>query len=403
MKNLTAATLALCAGLPALAQAPQAPSVQLYGILDVGVANVAHSLDFDPYHPLGLNPTVAKPADKSVTGMYDGGISQTRIGIKGGADIAEGWRAVFTLEGALNLRSGSTANAALGVAQNKSTGPLQTADSAVAGQLFSRNAFVGFSNKDFGTLTFGRHTALMLDIIGNYDALQGAQLFTPLGYSGTYGGGGATDNSRVDSSVKYKGKWEDFSLALLHKFGGVAGSSGAKSTDQVALAYEPGAFGVTVAYQTYKDAFSIGNPNGTTQPLGTVVLTAYDTKALMVAARYKVGPVALKGGFEQLKYTNPSNPTEDALTTSLFGQNVAVVGGVPAVNVTPYTVSGQEVEKKLDVIWFGAAWDVTDKFNAGVSYYHVKQNDFALGSFVDLANNAGHAFYMSLLLHYRFP
>ncbi|HJV89524.1 MAG TPA: porin [Holophagaceae bacterium] len=406
MKTLSAAAFALCAGVPMLAQAPAlqitsgGSSVQLYGVLDVGVAKVDHSLDLDGYHPLGANPTVAKYADKSATGMYDGGISQSRWGLKGSTDLGNDWKALFTLEGAINLRSGSVANAAQGVAQNKAKTPeQQNADSAVAGQLFSRGAFVGVSNKDFGTLTLGRHTALMLDIIGGYDALQGAQLFTPIGYSGTYGGGGATDNSRLDNSVKYKGKWSDFSVAFLHKFGGVAGVSSARSSDQISFGWEPGAFGIQVAYQTYKDAFSVGSPDPTAvpaQPVGTVVLTAYDTKATMLTARYKAGPVFIKGGYQQLKYTNPSNPTEDANTTSLFGQVVSLV------KVTPYTVGGVEMEKKLDVYWLGAAWDVTDKFNAGVSYYHVKQNDFSRGLTVNGANNAGNAKYTSLLLDYRF-
>jgi predicted porin len=329
--------------------------------------------------------------------MIDGGISPSRIGLKGSTDLGNGWKGIFTLEGAINVRSGNTVNAALGVAQNRAAGEMQSASSAVSGQLFARGAFAGISNKDFGTLTFGRHTALFLDTIGGYDALQGSQLFTPIGYSGSYGGGGATENSRVDDSVKYKGQWNAFSLGLLHKFGGVAGSSSARSTDQVSLAYEPGAFGVTVAYQSYKDAMAIGNPNGTTQPLGTVVATAFDTKGLMLAARYKVDALAIKGGYEQMKFSNPSDPLEDATATSLFGQ---VVSGV---NVTPYTVAGQSVEKKLDVYWLGAAYDVTEKFNIGVSYYHVKQNDWSLGTTpTGSPKNSGNAKYASLLLDYRF-
>ncbi len=397
--------LALAAGVPLAAQAAPGgltiskgdSSITLYGILDVGVANVAHAQSFDPYHSLGANPTVSKFGDKSATGMIDGGISPSRFGLKGSTNLGNGWKGIFTLEGAINLRSGDTVNAALGVAQNTASGNMQSASSAVSGQLFARGAFAGISNKDFGTLTFGRHTALFLDTIGGYDALQGSQLFTPLGYSGSYGGGGATENSRVDDSMKYKGQWNAFSLGLLHKFGGVAGSSSARSTDQVSLAYEPGAFGVTLAYQTYKDAMALGNPNGTTQPLGTVVATAFDTKSVMLAARYKVDALAFKGGYEQMKYSNPSNPLDDASATSLFGLVVS------SVNVTPFTVAGQSVEKKLDVYWLGAAYDVTEKFNVGVGYYHVKQNDWSLGTTpTGSPKNSGNAKYTSLLLDYHF-
>ena len=398
--------LALAAGVPLAAQAAPGgltitkgdSSITLYGILDVGVADVAHAQSFDPYHPLGANPTVSKFGDKSATGMFDGGISPSRIGLKGSTDLGNGWKGIFTLEGAIAVRSGNTTNAALGVAQNTAAGEMQSASSAVSGQLFARGAFAGISNKDFGTLTFGRHTALFLDIIGGYDALQGSQLFTPIGYSGSYGGGGATENSRVDDSVKYHGQWQAFSLGLLHKFGGVAGSSSARSTDQFSLAYEPGPFGVTVAYQTYKDAMGIGNPAGTAaQPLGTVVATAFDTQAFMLAARYKINALAFKGGYEQMKYSNPSDPLGDAGATSLFGQVVS------AVNVTPYTVAGQSVEKKLDVYWLGAAYDVTERFNVGVSYYHVKQNDWSLGTTpTGSPKNSGNAKYASLLLDYHF-
>lgn len=397
--------LALAAGVPLAAQGPDSltiskgdSSIQLYGVLDVGVASVAHAQSFDPYHPLGANPTVSKFGDKSATGMIDGGISPSRIGLKGSTDLGNGWKGIFGLEAGINVRSGTTTNAALGVAQNTAAGEMTSASSAVSGQLFGRGAFAGISNKDFGTLTFGRHTALFLDIIGGYDALQGSQLFTPLGYSGSYGGGGATENSRVDDSVKYKGTWNDFSLGLLHKFGGVAGSSTARSTDQVSLAYEPGPFGVTVAYQSYKDALAIGNPAGTTaQPIGTVTATAFDTKAFMLAARYKINALAFKGGYEQMKFSNPSDPLDDAGVTSIFGQVVNTV------NVTPYTVAGQSVEKKLDVYWLGAAYDVTEHFNIGVSYYHVKQNDWSLGTTpAGSPKNAGNAKYASLLLDYRF-
>ncbi|HEX9082827.1 MAG TPA: porin [Holophagaceae bacterium] len=406
MTKPTLLLLALAAGLPLAAQAAPGgltlskgdSSLQLYGLLDVGIANVAHSQDFDPYHSLGANPTVSKFGDKSATGMIDGGISPSRIGLKGSTTLFEGWQGVFTLEGAINVRSGNTVNAALGLAQNTSAGEMQSASSAVSGQLFARGAFAGISNKDFGTLTFGRHTALFLDTIGGYDALQGAQLFTPIGYSGSYGGGGATENSRVDDSVKYKGQWNAFSLGLLHKFGGVAGSSTARSTDQVSLAYEPGAFGITVAYQSYKDAMALGNPSGSaTQPLGTVTATAFDTKGVMLAARYKVDALAIKGGYEQMKYSNPSDPLQDATATSLFGLVVN------SVNVTPYTVAGQSVEKKLDVYWLGAAYDVTSKFNIGVGYYHVKQNDWSLGTTpAGSPKNAGNAKYTSLLMDYHF-
>jgi len=426
--------LVLCASVPLLAQAPGLTvasgdaGVTLYGILDAGVANVAHTLDFDANHPVTVNPTLTKAGNTSATGMFNGGIAQTRWGLKGYAGLTQGWRAVFTLEGAINVPTGVASNAAASEALNRAsgpTGPSMAADSAIDGQLFSRNANFGLSHETWGTLTIGRHTALMLDAIPAFDALQGAQLFTPIGFSGLYGGGGATDASRVDSCVKYRVKAGDFTLAGLYKFGGVSGSSGAKGATELSATYEHGPFAIMVGYQALKDATAVGSPSGTInttllgdtaaqlatvangtavyQPIGTVTVTCEDTKGTMAAARYKLGPVGFCAGYQYLQYTNPSNPATDSALTSLYSFPIAtaVYGGkiASAVNVTPFTVGGAAMEKDLTVTWLGVNWAVTPAFTAAVSFYHVGQNDFSNGT-TAAGDKSGTTTYVSALLDY---
>lgn len=415
MKLTSLILLAVCAGEPMLAQAPPDikitygdSTVTVYGVLDGGLASVDHTIGFDPYHSLGVNPQATAKADKSATGAYSGGISPSRLGIKGSTKLTETLDGVFGLETGFNLPSGNITNAALGVAQDTSLGGYNSDSSAVSGQLFGRGAWVGLSSKDFGQITFGRHTSYMLDMIGNYDALQGAQLFTPIGYSGSYGGGGRTEDSRVDNSLKYLYKNSGFNIGVLHSFGGVAGATSSRSADQFIAGYEQGPFGVQVAYESYKDAFKVGNPSGNTditkgpvQPLGTVVVTAQDTKAYMLTLKYKVGNFFLAGGYENEQFNNPSNPDEDKTLTSLFGQVVS------AVNVAPYTVTvnGVAVESpmKYNVYWLGANYNVTSEFNIALGYYHVNQNDWSLGTTpTGSAKNSGDSKYTSLLLDYRF-
>jgi predicted porin len=339
--------------------------------------------------------------------MFNGGLSQSRIGVKGSTDLADDWKALFTLESAINIPNGNVSNAAIGNAQSKTVsntiannvGMYMTADSAISGQLFNRGAYFGVSHPTYGTFTIGRQQSLMLDAIPGYDALGGAQLFTPIGFSGTYGGGGATDNSRVDNTLKYRLKAGDFSLALLHKIGGVSGSSTAKGSDQISLAYEHGAFGLLAAYQTYKDAFSMGTPAATAaQPLGTIVLTAFDTKSAWLGARYKAGPVLITAGYQKMAFTNPSDPIEAAGTTSYYGQVVS------AVNVTPYTLNGAGQETDQNIWWLGAAWEVTPAFTVAASYYDLKQDDWSQGSTLaaDAGKKSGTQKYTSLLLDYKF-
>jgi predicted porin len=415
MKKTSLVALALCAGVPLLAEGP---SVQVYGVLDAGVANVQHSLDFDPNFPVATNPNPQKAAH-SATGMFNGGISQTRFGLKGSFDMVDDWKALFTLESAINLTSGAVANGAVGIAQSvPATGMAGAnyvnADTHINGQLFSRGAFIGASHPVYGTFTLGHQMSLMLEAIPAYDALQGAQLFTPIGFSGGYGGGGVTDDSRVDNAFKYRVNLGDFKLALLHKFSGAAGNPTSRGAEQVNLAYEKGDFGILAAYQSFKDAIQTGagvaqtlnvtNGGATVgtvtipQP-GTISLTFQDTSSFWLAARYKMNPVTFYAGYQTLKFSNPSNPADDAGVTSMWDLVVS------KVNLTPYTISGVEQDKKQHIWWLGANWDVTSKFNVAVSYYDLTQDDFSQGTYnpatVNNTKGPGTQKFISALLDYK--
>ena len=430
MKLTTLTLLAICAGLPIMADTPVLAkgdsSISFYGILDAGVGTVAHSLNFDPYFPASVDPRANAKGDTAATGMFNGGISGSRLGLKGSADLGDGWKASFQLEAAINVPSGALANAVVDMSSNKSAGNNISADSAVSGQLFARQSWVGLGHDTYGTLSFGRHTAFGLDVVGGYDALQGAQMFTPIGFAGSYGGGGATDNSRVDNSLRYKLKVGGFNVGVMTKFGGVSGASSAQGATLFNLGYEAGSFGVQYVHQGFKDAFSVSNPSDAVtnqtvtalisasnptglytanlQPLGTIALSAYDTTMDMVALRYKIGPVYLKAGYESMKFDDPSNPTQDAGLTSLFGTpvNMKVVAGalVQNVNTTPYLTG----EKTLKLTYYGAAWDLTAGLNLAVAYYHVAQNDYsgAPAPAVATSKNAGTSVFTSALLDYRF-
>ena len=401
MARISLILLALCAGFPLLAQDSDAltvasasgkSSLTLYGTLDAGVAHVDHSMGFDPYTYQEVGSTVNAHATKGATGMYNSGISGSRWGLKGGTRIADGYQAMFLLESAIDLPDGAIANGAQGLALTKSTGSNNSADSALNGQLFSRGAYFGVMSDKYGTLTIGRHQSLMLDILVPYDTMQGANVFCAIVNSGSYGGGGATGNTRIDNSIRYKGHYGSFNFSLLHGFGGVSGISSAKSADQANVGYESGPFGVQLAYEGYKDALSL--TNGAT--IGTIAATALDTKAYMLAAKYQMGALAIKGGTEREELTNPSNPSYDATLTSANGQVLS------SVNVTAYTKNGKAMQKNLNVYWLGLAYDMTAHLNAAVSYYLVNQNNFANGLAAPGNASSGKSKFYSTLLDYRF-
>ncbi len=224
MKKSLVALAALTA-VSGLAQA----DVTLYGILDVGVASETHSGDFSPTFVTGVVPT-GSPAQHLGTsvGMMNGGEKQTRWGVKGSEDLGNGNKAFFQLESAFSVGTGSLGTSALaGSCQPKPAGSNlcgtpstnMIADTSLNNHLFGRNAFVGLSNTEYGAVTFGRQNSLDLDVItstaGGYDPVN-AQMFSPINFSGFYGGGGATDSARVDNALKYSNKFYGVDLNAMY-------------------------------------------------------------------------------------------------------------------------------------------------------------------------------------------
>lgn len=364
-----------------------------YGILDVGVGHSQASYNQSAIAPGGSNP-IANSADKfantGVTGMFNGGMSASRIGLKGSEDLGNGLKAVFKLETGVNPQSGSLMNGPGSLAQNGGTtaanfGGAQVAgDSSISGQLFNREAYVGLSSQSWGTVVFGRNNSLLLDAVSAYDPLNGSYMFSPLGYSGVFGGGGFTQDARLDSSVKYNvGFGNGLSLGALYKFGGQQAGTSAQSATQLSLAYDNGPLGIVGGYSKNKDALSVGS--GTA--FNTLALTAADTTAWALAAKYALGTVTLKGGYERLTYANPSNPSADLLINNVAGY------ALTSTNVHAY-----DNEKRVNAFWGGANWDVSSQVQLSAAYYRANSNTYGAAA----AQQSGHTAYTSLLADYKF-
>ncbi|MES2943348.1 MAG: porin [Pseudomonadota bacterium] len=143
----------------------QTPGVTIYGVVDTG-------LEYLTRVDAAGNSQTRVP---SLTGLVP-----SRLGFRGSEDLGGGLNAVFTLESGILVDSG-----ALGQ----------------GGRLFGRQAFVGLSSREFGTLALGRmYTmttfALQTDTMGpaiyalaSLDSyLANARVDNALGYLGRFGG-----------------------------------------------------------------------------------------------------------------------------------------------------------------------------------------------------------------------
>ncbi|KXS32960.1 MAG: hypothetical protein AWT59_0887 [Candidatus Gallionella acididurans] len=330
--------------------------VSLYGVLDLGIAQLTNSGDFSPTFVTGAVPIGAQPQKiGTARGMMNGGESQSRWGIKGSEDLGNGNKAFFQLESAFSVANGTLATSGLGGGGGS---PSAIADTSLNGQLFNRMAFIGLSSNDLGAVTFGRQYSLQLDMIGSvgggYDPVN-AQMFSPINFSGSYGGGGATDNSRVDQAIKYAKKFGNFNVNAMYGFGGMAGNNSARSNAQLNAGYEADRFGVQAAVQNAKDTTLIAaNAAPNTVNATFVNLTSY-----MLTGRYQVtDPLTLKAGYERMQYSAPGDPTGDASLTQLYQYNLATKG----------MFTGQ---KNINVVWVGANYQITPAMKASVGYYDV--------------------------------
>jgi predicted porin len=188
------ALLALGSG-SAMAQS----SVTLYGLTDVSIQYLTH----------------ANRAGDSLVRMTTGGLSQSRFGVSGTEDLGGGTAAIFRLENRFNLNNGQSD----------------------PGLPFWNTAFVGLKSTRFGSLTMGRQSNVLANIV---DRTYASNPWVPFDFAFqpeiTMLGGLWSSNM-----AKYKLKLADVVGEASYAFGNTAGNMSYGSQLAVGVAYLPAA------------------------------------------------------------------------------------------------------------------------------------------------------------------
>ena len=160
----------------------------VYGTYDVGVGYESNGAAYTPAWNNGVNSFITKQNYGAKWLWTPNGMSQSVIGLKMSQSLAPlglpGWSLIGTIETGFNPYYGYLADAQRSQVQNNGRPlPLQgaNADSSRTGQWDNSQAFIGLSNKTYGTLTVGRVNTLSLDAINSYDPMGGSYAFSPLG------------------------------------------------------------------------------------------------------------------------------------------------------------------------------------------------------------------------------
>jgi len=345
--------------------------VTLYGILDTGVSTQNRGVAADANGGASLTPLPASPvAQNRVTGMFNGGLSPSRWGLKG-SDKDSG--AFFTLESALNVPFGTNpngriSNAAYGAANGTGgaagTGAYISQEGSLDGQMFDREASVGIQMGDL-KISGGRQLTITGDLLGAYDTV--GAYFSPLGFNGGYAGNGFTAESRWDQSVKASYALNSSTTLLgMYKFGANAYSYTAGSAFEFGVRYQASpTISIAATYAANKDAQLAANGTAVAGSL-TESLTFADTHANMVVAQWDATPtLTLKGGLENIVTGNPSNPTYD--------QTINVLSGVL---VNKWNTSNYDTPRQENMYWLTASYDLGNMWKTNFGVYQRNTNAY---------------------------
>ncbi len=364
MKKLVLA-LAVTSAIAGGARAAET-SFEIYTVLDDSVAHIEHSLPPSDVHTFGFNSyNVPGQDQESRWAVVSGAEQMSRYGLQGSETFSNGFSGFFRLEGAINSASGQIANNGRSVLNNANDLSTISSASAINGQAFSRAQYVGISYPMFGSIQIGRTVAFSTEQTSEFDPLHASGLYSPIGYSGTIGGGlGITENSRLDNSIRYDNKIGDVSLGVQYKVGQTDSSEAADvgSVLEGMVAYRAGPLSVEVAGSKAKNTPALSYKLFTND----VGLRVSDSFGFMVTGKYDVtSRFAISAGFEHSDQTIPSSSNNwNAQITSYY--NMPLAGLVTAKAFAPTWG-----DAPIRTIWAGAGYRVTDAFTVSAGYYNV--------------------------------
>jgi predicted porin len=363
---------------------------QFYGIVDIGAVTTNHSYQTNSQLPNQFYPFQAYGSSAgSQSGWNQGGLQDSRFGFKGGIDLFHAGdnnvKLIYQLEGGFDPLNGTLNDAAKTLSKNpKGTtlaGLTTSADSSLNGELFARQAWGGIDAGNLGKLTVGIQYNPFYNIFSAYDPTNKADTFSPLGESGTIGGGGGvSEDARMKNSIKYANGLDvaggKLTGSAIYQFGNASGDMSKGYGLGLQAGYETDMFGVQVAYDKFEDAIAAstttttgvtsnlnGNTIDTYGNAGQISYTIYNTEATLVALKFTPNKEwKFKGGWE---WFERQAPTDSNL-------NYGSLWGYQTYSSVAWSAGKKQA---YNVLFAGAEYNFGERFpklnglNLAVGYY----------------------------------
>ena len=325
-KSLVAVALALAFPAVYAQGAASTGSIELYGVVDIGVERV-------------------DVGTESGTRLQSGLSAGSRWGLRGRENLGGGYTALFTLESRIELDTGASSNngatyycrpagstatpvcpgvGAIGIPPSPTatavTGGLnqlsndlltQFANVNSANALFDRQAFVGLITP-FGAVLAGRMYTPGYEIINKFNSFGDAT-------AGQLGQEYSTVTIRANNAVQYRAEVSGFTLSLMYSFGGTEINRSERSAEP-----QKGDdfYGANIQYATPNFSVGVGyNHNYVlTRAQPTSAQTGMET--LNVGGTLTLGQAKLFAQYMTRKNDNP-------IVTPLDLQQIIIAGGTP--------------------------------------------------------------------------
>jgi len=309
-------------------------SVTLYGVVDAGIAytnNVGGQHNFF---------------------TSSGNLQGSRWGLRGKEDLGGGLTALFVLENGFNVFNGTLGQ---------------------GGDMFGRQAYVGLSSSQFGTVTLGRQYDSVVDYTGPLEV--GSQW-------GSYFSAHPADldnmnnTNRVNNAIKFtSANYAGFTFGGLYSLGGNAGQFNRNQIWSVGAGYVNGPLQLGAGYLNVKDPnysfwgnnansrSAITTPSASNFPSSRVIsgfASAHTLQVIAVAGAYTFGAATFGATYSNTQY-------KDVGTESGAGLNpVGYKGGSGKFHNAELNFKYQLTPSLL----LGAAYDYTKGYGLSDAKYH---------------------------------
>jgi predicted porin len=276
-------------------------------------------------------------------------------------------------------------------------------DGGRAGQVFNGEAYGGFSNPLFGTLTVGRQYSIAVDAFAQYDQLLSLGFSVP-GFYGNGTGMGGLETGFINSSVKYRNKFGPFSAEFLYS------AAGDSFTDTIEgkIGFDYGGFSASAIGAKVNDNLTLASLGGAAN-LGSNLVGAKvaDTTTWGLFAKYRIDlggsiPIAggksggvykadapletftpsltISGGYENIRKSNPADGGFGVGHTTIGGYQIGPVvtlTGLASAGIVNNGFTGGDQILEVPFVTARYTWD--PQWTAAVGWYQQRTNSFGFG------------------------